>query len=57
MADSVAKSLNDLFSSSLSARDKANLQSVVEDYFCFNSDDEDRDSGKCIHCYYYHYYQ
>ena len=57
MADSVAKSLNDLFSSSLSASDKANLQSVVEDYFCFNSDDEDRDSGKCIHCYYYHYYQ
>ena len=57
MADSVAKTLNDLFSLSLSASDKANLQSVVEDYFCFNSDDEDRDSGKCIHCYYYHYYQ
>ena len=55
MANSVAKSLNDLFSASLSSSDLANLESVIEDYFCFDSEpdkDESMVSGKYIHYYY-----
>ena len=54
MADSVAKSLNDLFSASLSSSGLANLESVIEDYFCFDSEpdkDESMVSGKYIHYY------
>ena len=52
MAGSVHNSLNQLFSSNLTLSDEENLTSVIEDYFCFDSDggeDESDDYGKCIH--------
>ena len=52
MAGSVHNSLNQLFSSNLTRSDEENLASVIEDYFCFDSDggeDESDDYGKCIH--------
>ena len=51
MAGKVASALNELFSSNLASQDRENLSSLVEDYFCFNSGDEDEDmqDGKCNH--------
>ncbi len=47
----IHNSLNALFSNRLSRTDEDNLSSLIEDYFCFDSDDENESDtdGKCIH--------
>ncbi len=39
MAGSIQNSLNSMFSANLSRADEDNLASIIEDYFCFDSDD------------------
>ena len=48
-ASKVSKCLNSLFRRSLSANDESSFSTIVEDYFCFESDDEnDFTTGKII---------
>ena len=50
MAANTASTLNDLFRSNLTASDQSKLSQVIEEYFCFDSDDdESMNDGKFIH--------
>ena len=50
--NTVSKSLNAFFASEFSSRDERNLSSIVEEYFCFDSEEEEdhTPTGEYIYC-------
>ena len=56
MAAKIASSLNELFSSNLTTSDWENLSSLVEDYFCFDSDEDSDGDDVMQDSKYIHYF-